>query len=81
VATPHAAFLALHVAPAEALANLQRLAHDFPGRPIGGPGDDTLSAGPGNDRLAGSSGTDFLEGGQDTDHCQPQASDATDSCK
>jgi hypothetical protein len=31
VVTPHAAFLALRFAPAEALANLQRLAHDFPG--------------------------------------------------
>jgi hypothetical protein len=31
VVTPHAAFLALRFAPAEARANLQRLAHDFPG--------------------------------------------------
>jgi hypothetical protein len=31
VVTPHASFLALRYAPAAALANLQRLAHDFPG--------------------------------------------------
>ena len=31
VVTPHAAFLALRYAPAETLANLQRLARDFPG--------------------------------------------------
>jgi hypothetical protein len=31
VVTPHAAFLALRYAPDAALANLRRLAHDFPG--------------------------------------------------
>jgi hypothetical protein len=31
VVTPHAAFLALRYAPAAALANLEKLAHDFPG--------------------------------------------------
>jgi hypothetical protein len=31
VVTPHASFLALRFAPDQALANLQRLAHDFPG--------------------------------------------------
>jgi hypothetical protein len=31
VVTPHAAFLALRYAPRPTLANLQRLAHDFPG--------------------------------------------------
>ena len=31
VVTPHAAFLALRYAPREALDNLRKLAHDFPG--------------------------------------------------